>query len=210
MTSLPRTSGEIRLRRQITRLLTPARAAAVLLFALAGAAAPAQTWEIDSDHTSAGFSVRHMMISTVRGSFRKVTGSTTGDPARPASLQLTATIDAGSIDTGIERRDHHLKSGDFFDVARFPTITFKSKTVVSAGSGKLTITGDLTMHGVTKEVVLQVEGPTPEVKDHDSVKIGASATATINRQDFGIAYDSTGLTVGNEIKITIDVELRKK
>jgi len=182
-------------------------AAAVVL----SPAARAQTWQLDPSHSSAQFSVRHLMISSVRGAFTKITGTVTGDPKDPASLTIEATIDVASVDTREPKRDNHLKSPDFFDAEKFPTMTFKSKKVAAAGTGKLKVTGDLTLHGVTKEVVLNVDGPTPEIKDPwGNTKVGASATTTISRQDFGIAYDSSGAVVGDEVQITIDVELARK
>jgi polyisoprenoid-binding protein YceI len=124
----------------------------------ASAFAQAKTWQLDPNHSSAQFSVRHMGISTVRGAFTKVSGTVSYDPADPSKTTLEATIDANSIDTRVERRDNDLRSPNFFDVAKYPTLTFKSKHVEGAGTGKLKITGDLTIHGVTKEVVLDVSG----------------------------------------------------
>jgi len=152
-----------------------------------------------------------MMISTVRGQFGTFSGKATGDPKAPDKAQIEATVDVASIDTANEKRDGHLKSPDFFDAAKFPTITFKSKKIVAAGAGKAKVTGDLTLHGVTKEVVLEVEGPTDVIKDPmGKTRAGAHATTKINRKDFGIVYDKTmdggGLMVGNEVEITIDVE----
>src|ERR1039458_7326671 len=131
----------------------------------ATAAAQAGTWQIDPKHSAAQFSVKHLGVSTVRGAFSKVSGTVTHDPADPSKDSLEATIDASSIDTRVEMRDNDLKSPHFFDVQKYPTITFKAKSVKSAASLKLSITGDLTMHGVTKEVVLDVEGPSAPIKD---------------------------------------------
>ena len=191
--------------------LVPALAVALLV----PAAGHASTWELDSNHSTIGFAIRHMMISTVRGQFRTFTGKATGDPKTPDKAQIEATIDAGSIDTANAKRDEHLKSPDFFDVAKFPTITFKSKSIVAAGPGKAKITGDLTMHGVTKEVVLDVEGGTDVIKDPmGNTRAGAHATTKINRKDFGISYNKTldggGLMVGDDVDITIDVEAVQK
>jgi polyisoprenoid-binding protein YceI len=154
-----------------------------------------------------------MMISTVRGQFRTFTATAVGDPAAPEEAKIEATIDVSSIDTGNEKRDTHLKSPDFFDVEQFGKMTFKSKKIEPAGSGKYKVTGDLTLHGVTKEVVLEVEGPTKPVT-MGNTKAGAHATAKINRKDFGItwnkAMDGGGVVVGEDVDVTIDVEAIKK
>jgi polyisoprenoid-binding protein YceI len=179
------------------------------------ALASAATWEADPVHSSLGFAVRHLMISTVRGEFHTFTATATGDPADPTKAVVEATIDVGSIDTRNDKRDAHLKSADFFDVEKFPTMTFKSKKIEKAGDGKARVTGDLTLHGVTKEVVLDVEGPTPTIKDPmGNTKVGAHATAKINRKDFGIVWnksmDGGGLMVGDDVDVTIDIEAVKK
>ncbi len=172
----------------------------------ATAAAQAGTWQIDPNHSAAQFSVRHLGVSTVRGAFTKVTGSAKHDPADPSKDSLEATIDTTSVDTRVQMRDNDLRSPNFFDVQKFPTITFHSKTTKVAGAGKLQITGDLTIHGVTKEVVLDVDGPSAAIKDPwGNQRIGASAATKINRQDFGVS-GAPGV-VGDEITITIDVEL---
>ena len=196
------------MRRSIRAL---ALAALLVLPALADAA----TWELDPAHSSIAFGIRHMMISKVRGQFNTFSGKAVGDPATPDKATIEATIDAASIDTANEKRDGHLKSPDFLDVAKHPTMTFKSKKIVPAGPGKAKVTGDLTLHGVTKEVVLDVEGPTEVIKDPmGNTRAGAHATTKINRKDFGIVWDKTmdggGLMVGEEIDITIDVEAVKK
>lgn len=172
------------------------------------AAAESATWNIDPNHSSAQFGVRHLGISTVRGAFTKVSGAATYDPAAPEKTMIDATIDASSVDTHVERRDNDLRSPNFFDVAKYPTITFKSKHTEVAGAGKLKITGDLTIHGVTKEVVLDVDGPTAAMQDpHGNSHMGASATTSISRKDFGVNGLPGG--VGDQIAITIDVELVK-
>jgi polyisoprenoid-binding protein YceI len=172
----------------------------------ATAAAQAGTWQIDPNHSSAQFSVRHLGVSTVRGAFMKVAGSAKHDPADPSKDSLEATIDTNSVDTRVQMRDNDLRSPNFFDVQKYPTITFHSKTTKVAGAGKLQITGDLTIHGVTKEVVLDVDGPSAAIKDPwGNQRIGASAATRINRQDFGVS-GAPGV-VGDEITITIDVEL---
>jgi polyisoprenoid-binding protein YceI len=169
-------------------------------------AAQAGTWQIDPNHTAAQFSVKHLGVSTVRGAFTKVSGSATFDPADLSKLSLEATIDANSVDTRVEMRDKDLRSPNFFDVQKYPTITFHSKQTKVAGPGRLAITGDLTMHGVTKEVVLDVEGPSAAIKDPwGNQRVGASASTKVSRQEFGMTADPG--VVGDEIPITIDVEL---
>lgn len=170
------------------------------------AAAQAGTWKIDPNHSSAQFAVRHMGVSTVRGAFTKVSGSATYDPSDPGKTSLEATIDPNSVDTRVEMRDKDLRSPNFLDVQKYPTITFKSKQAKAAGDGKLQITGDLTIHGVTKEVVLDVDGPSAPIKDPmGNQRIGASATTKVNRKDFGV--NGAPAMVGDDITITIDAEL---
>ena len=172
----------------------------------AAALAQAGTWQIDPNHTAAQFSVKHLGVSTVRGAFTKVSGSAKMDTSDPTKDSLTATIDASSVDTRVQMRDNDLRSPNFLDTQKFPSITFRSKQVKSAGNGRLQITGDLTIHGVTNEVVLDVDGPTAAIKDPwGNQRIGASASTTIKRQDFGITY-LPGV-VGDDITITIDAEL---
>ncbi len=187
-----------------------------IVFAAAAilSAANAQNWEIDPRHSTAQFSVRHMVISNVRGEFLKVGGSATYDPKNLKTANLEATIDVSSITTRDEKRDTHLKGPDFFDVAKFPTITFKSRSFSKTSAG-LKILGDLTMHGVTKPVTLAVEGPSEEIKDSlGKQRIGASATLKVNRKEFGINYskvlETGGVIVGDEVSITLDVQLVKK
>lgn len=181
---------------------------AVLLLAVS-AAAEVQTWQIDPNHTAAQFSVRHMGISTVRGAFTKVSGSAQYDPADPSKTAVEATIDAASVDTRVTMRDDDLRSPNYFEVAKYPTITFKSKSVQDAGAGKLKIVGDLTIHGVTKEVALDVDGPSAPVTDpKGNSHVGASASTTVKRTDFGVG--SSNPMIGEDITITIDVELVRK
>jgi polyisoprenoid-binding protein YceI len=150
-----------------------------------------------------------MGISTVRGTFTKVSGEVTYSASDPNKSSLDITIDANSVDTRVEMRDNDLRGPHFLDVAKFPTITFKSKRVVSAGEGKLKVTGDLTIHGVTKEVVLDVEGPSAPMKDPmGNPRMGASATTRISRSDFGVST-MPGM-IGEEVAIVIDVELVKQ
>jgi polyisoprenoid-binding protein YceI len=172
----------------------------------ASAAAQVGNWQIDPVHSSAQFSVRHLGVSTVRGAFMKVSGSAKYDAADPSKGSLDATIEATSVDTRVEMRDNDLRSPNFLDVVQYPTITFHSKQTKAAGAGKLQITGDLTIHGVTKEVVLDVDGPTAPIKDPwGNQRFGASASTKIKRQDFGV-NGAPGI-VGDEITITIDAEL---
>jgi len=172
----------------------------------ASAFAQAMTWKIDPNHSAAQFSVRHMGISTVRGAFTKVSGTVTYDPADPSKTSIDVSIDASSVDTRVEMRDNDLRSPNFFDVAKYPTLTFKSKRVEAAGPGKLKVTGDLTIHGVTKEVVFDVDGPSAPVQDpKGNSHMGASASTKINRMDYGVNGASS--MVGNDVPITIDVEL---
>ena len=170
------------------------------------AAAQVQMWQIDPNHSAAQFSVRHLGVSTVRGAFTKVSGSATFDPSDPSKTTLNATIDAKTVDTRVEMRDNDLRSPNFLDVQKYPTITFHSKQVKSAGAGKLQVVGDLTIHGVTKEVTLDVDGPSAPIKDPwGNQRIGASASTKINRKDFQV--NGAPGAVGDEISITIDAEL---
>lgn len=175
----------------------------------------ANTWEIDPAHTTAQFAVRHLMISTVRGDFGKVHGIAIIDEQDLSRSSVEATIDAASINTRNEKRDEHLRNADFLDVEQYPTITFKSKKVEKVGEGKFKVTGDLTLRGMTKEVVLDVEGSPVPVKDpFGKTKVGGQATTKINRADFGMTYNTPletgGFVIGEEVSIVIDVELTKK
>ncbi|MGP0087796.1 MAG: YceI family protein [Steroidobacteraceae bacterium] len=176
--------------------------------------AHADTWQIDSSHTSVEFTVRHMMISNVKGQFQKTTGTITANGNDAASAKIDVTIDASSIETRVERRDAHLKSPDFLDVAKYPTITFKSTNVEAEGPNKWKVTGDLTLHGVTRQVVLDVDGSGPPVQVMGNTRAGASATTKIKRGDFGLtwnkALEAGGVLVGDEVAISIDVEAVKK
>lgn len=179
----------------------------------AGAATTA--WKIDPQHTSAQFAVKHLMISTVRGEFHGVTGMINWDDQDITKSTVDVTIDATSVDTREPQRNAHLKSPDFFDVAQFPTITFKSKKVEQAAAGKLKVRGDLTIRGVTKEVVLDVDGPSAPIKDPwGNPRTAINATTKINRQDYGVKWnanmDGGGVVVGDDVNITIDLEMVKQ
>ncbi len=186
-----------------------------LALLLPAPAAPARTvCQLDPQHSSAQFAVRHLMISTVRGQFRKITGTATLDDQDVTKSSVEVTIDATTIDSRDSDRDKDLKSANFLDVEKFPTITFKSKRVEQTARGKLKVTGDLTIHGVTKEVVLDVEGPSAPLKDpRGNLHAGASATTKINRQDFGLNWNRPvpgGVMVGNEVSITLDTEMIRR
>ena len=175
----------------------------------------AAPWQFDPAHTGVHFKVRHLMVSSVRGDFEKVTGKIVYDEADVTKSSADITIDAASINTRVAKRDEDLRSPNFLDVAKYPTITFKSKRVDRVGNGTLKMTGDLTIHGVTKEVVLDVEGPTPAIKDPwGNIRVGGQATTKISRKDFGLVWNKTldtgGVVVGDEVEITIDVEIFRK
>jgi polyisoprenoid-binding protein YceI len=181
-----------------------------LLFAAAASFAAPVTYQIDGAHSSAQFSVKHLAVSNTRGEFTKMSGTITYDPQNLAASKVEAVIDVSTINTREPKRDEHLKSADFFDVAKYPTMTFKSTRWYKEG-GKLKIQGDLTLHGVTKAVTLDVDGPTPEVKDPwGNYRVGASASTRINRKDWGLtwnkAMETGGLLVGEEVTITLDIE----
>ena len=178
------------------------------------ATAQTSTWNIDPAHSSAQFTVRHLGISNVRGAFSKVTGTVVLNEKDITGSEVSAVIDAGSVDTRVPDRDKDIRSANFLDVEKYPTLEFKSKRVVNNG-GKLQLIGDLTLHGTTREVTLDVEGPTPELNDPwGNVRRGFSATTTINRKEFGVVWGNTLKTgeavVGDTVKIQIDVELVKK
>jgi polyisoprenoid-binding protein YceI len=194
-------------------LLKSVVAAAVLA---APALAFGATYEIDPVHSHAQFAVKHMMVSTVKGEFGKLAGKINLDEKDITKSSVDVTIDASTIDTRNEARDGHLKSPDFFDVKTHPNITFKSTKVEKAGEGKLKVTGNLTIRGVTKPVVLDVEGPTAPVKSpfDGSTLIGATATTQINRKDFGLnwnkALEAGGVVVGDDVKVTLEIEAGNK
>ena len=178
------------------------------------AAVPAGTWELDTAHTGVHFKVRHLMVSYVRGDFEKISGRIVYDEKDISRSSADITIEAASINTRVAKRDDHLRSPDFLDAAKYPVITFKSKRVEKAGDGRLKMTGDLTIRGMTREVVLDVQGPAPPIKDLEGkTRVGGSATTKIDRKDFGLtwnkAIESGGVVVGDEVEITIDVEVVK-
>src|SRR3954468_8079732 len=168
--------------------------------------------KIDPNHSTASFAVRHMMVTTVHSNFSGLAGTVDYDPADLKAAKANLTINAATIDTRNERRDADLKSPNFFDVQKFPTITFVSKRVVPQSNGKFQLVGDMTMHGVTKEITWQVEGPLPAVKDaKGGLHSGATATTRINRKDFGLmwnrALEGGGVTVADDVDLTVEVEL---
>lgn len=190
------------------------RLAAVVAIVAAPAIVLAQaTWTIEPTHTRSGFTIRHLVISNVRGEFAKTTGTVKLDEKDLTRSSVEATIDVTTIDTRVPDRDAHLRSADFFDAAKYPTITFKSTKVAKAGEGQLDVTGDLTMKGVTRPVVLRVVGPTAEIKDpRGNTRRGLSATAKLNRRDFGLTWSKlveAGPVAGDEVTIEIEAELVK-
>jgi polyisoprenoid-binding protein YceI len=180
---------------------------------LATPATTTTTWNIDPAHSTAEFKVKHMMISNVKGQFTGVKGALSLDEANVTHSYVEASIDAASINTHEAQRDAHLKSADFFDVEKFPTLSFKSTRVAGSG-GKLAVEGDLTIHGVTRKVVFAVEGPTEPGKDPwGYTRVGLTATTKINRKDFGLTWNAAletgGILVGDEVTITLEVQLVK-
>lgn len=181
------------------------------LSVLSVTSAAAQTWQIDTAHSRAQFTVRHLMISNIRGDFGRVTGTVEYDGTDITKAKVNATIDVNSITTRVEKRDEHLKSDDFLDVANHPTMTFVSTSITPAGDGKYKMTGDLTIRGTTKQVVFDLDAPSGPITSRGTTKIGAAASARINRKDFGVKYhevmDNGGLGVADEVFIQLDVEL---
>src|SRR3984885_14758660 len=175
-------------------------------------AAQSANWRIDPLHSSAQFSVRHMTISTVRGQFGGVKGTVLYDPKNPAGSSVEATIDCSTVNTGEAKRDADLKSQEFFDVKRYPVMTFKSKKVDVAGPGKLKVTGDLTINAVVRQVILDLDAPTQSIRDTQGrEKIGVSGMTKISRKEFGILYnpimETGGVAVSDEVSIILDIEL---
>jgi polyisoprenoid-binding protein YceI len=172
------------------------------------------TWNVDPVHSVVEFKVKHMMISNVKGQFTGVSGVLTLDETDVTKSRVEATIDASTINTRDPQRDTHLKSADFLDVEKYPTLTFQSTSVKRAGADEGTVTGELTIHGVTREVVFQVEGPTLPSKDPwGHIRLGLSATTKISRKEFGLTWNAAleagGLLVGDEVTITLDVQFVK-
>lgn len=172
------------------------------------------TWTLDPAHSVAEFKVRHMMISNVKGQFTGITGVLTLDENDIASSRVAATIDASTINTREAQRDEHLRSADFFDVEKFPALSFRSEQVIRTGADELAVTGDLTIRGVTRQVTFQVEGPTAAGKDPwGNTRLGLSATTKINRKDFGLTWNAAletgGILVGEDVAIALDLEFVK-
>ena len=175
----------------------------------------AANWQIDPAHSSFQFKIRHLTVSNVKGDFSKLRGAVVIDDQDITHLKIEVVIDAASVNTGHTQRDEHLKGPDFFDVTKYPIISFVSKKVIKTDANRLKDLGDLTIHGMTQGITVDVEGPTPEVKDPwGSFRRGATATTKINRKDFGLtwnkALDTGGLVVGDEVDIYIEVELVRK
>jgi polyisoprenoid-binding protein YceI len=172
------------------------------------------TWNIDPAHSVAEFKVKHMMIANVKGQFAKITGTLTFDESDLSKSRVEAVIDAASIETRDAQRDAHLKSADFFDVEKFPTLSFASTNVSLVRDGELAVEGELTIRGVTRKVRFSVEGPTPPAKDPwGNTRVAVSATTKINRKDFGLTWNAAletgGILVGDEVTITLDAEFVK-
>src|SRR5688572_23177841 len=186
---------------------------ALALGALVLAVAPAagQTWQIDTAHSRAQFTVRHMVISNIRGDFGAVTGTIDYDGKDVTKAKVNATIDVKSISTRVEKRDEHLKTDDFLDVANHPTMTFVSTSITPAAGGTYNLTGNLTILGTTKPVTFELTAPSGPITTRGTTKIGASASGRINRKDFGVKYhevmDNGGLGVADEVFIQLDFEL---
>ena len=173
------------------------------------------TWQIDPDHSNFQFKIRHLTVSNVKGDFAKARGTVTMDDQDITNLTVDLTIDAATLNTKHTQRDDHLKGPEFFDVVKYPTITFRSKKVIKASPDGLKVVGDLTIHGVAREITVDVEGPTPEVKDPwGNFRRGATVTTKINRKDFGMMWnkvlDTGGAVVGDEVNIYVEVEMVKK
>ncbi len=176
--------------------------------------ATVSTWNLDPAHSSAEFKVKHMMISNVKGGFGGLKGVLRYDEADPTRSSVSASADVNTLSTGDEQRDGHLKSADFFEAAKFPEITFKSTSVKKTGEGELKVDGELTIHGVTKPVTFAVEGMgTPSKDPWGNLRIGLSATAKVNRKDFGLTWNSAletgGVLVGDEVTLTLEAQFIK-
>lgn len=187
---------------------------AALVAAALALPAQAATWEIDPTHSNVGFVVKHLVVAKVRGNFTTYKGSVVLDEKDLAKSSVDVTIDTASINTGNGDRDNHLKGADFFDVKKFPAMTFKSTRVEKTGNGTFRVSGDLTMHGVTKPVVLEGEGPSPEMKDPGgNPHVAFSLSTMIKRSDFGLVWNKViegGSVVGEDVKIELEIELKGK
>jgi polyisoprenoid-binding protein YceI len=186
--------------------------ALAFVFAASPLYAQAAAWRIDPQHTSVQFAITHMAASKVRGRFNKTTGTVTWDGKDFATAAVEIIVDAASIDTGVKERDDHLRTSDFMHISKYPTMTFKSTKIEETGAGRVRMSGNLTIRGVTKPVVFDVSGPSPPIKDPDGfTRVGATATGTINRKDFGLVWnrilEGGGALVGYEVAITIDIEV---
>jgi polyisoprenoid-binding protein YceI len=178
------------------------------------AATQNQRWTFDLAHSSVNFTVRHMVVSKVRGRFTRWGGSLAMDERDPSRATVDVSIEAASVDTGVEQRDTHLRSADFFDAERYPTLAFKSKRIEKTGEGSYQLFGDLTMHGVTRPVTLEVEFAGSAKDPWGGVRAGFSARTTIDRRDFGLTYnqllETGGVVVGEKVEIGIEVEAVKQ
>ncbi|HEY5512454.1 MAG TPA: YceI family protein [Geomonas sp.] len=188
--------------------------AAVVVLGLP-AFALADAWQIDQEHSNVAFKVRHMMVSNVKGDFGKFSGVVDIDNKDVTKSKVAVNIDIASVNTGVTKRDEHLKSADFFDAGKYPTMTFVSRRVTKAGKDRLKVAGLLTLHGVAKEVVLDVEGLSGAAKDPwGNLRRGASASTRISRKDFGLTWNAAletgGVAVGDEVLISLEIEMTKK
>jgi polyisoprenoid-binding protein YceI len=197
----------------LMNIRTTLTTAALVLGTVAFASAQSSTWKIDPAHSSADFSIRHMGLSNVHGHFAGVNGTIALDPADLTKSSVNATIDVTTVDTGMPQRDTHLKSPDFFDVAKYPTMTFASKSVTGSGDD-YKLAGDLTLHGVTKPVVLTLEPSKEQTGMEGKLHRGFEASTTIHRQDFGLVWNGTlksgDNVLGDDVKITLEIEAVKQ
>ncbi len=188
------------------------------LFLCLALAVPSVGWpadyQLDADHSSVSFKVSHLAVSSVTGRFNKIKGTASIQGDDLASRRVQVIIDAASVDTGHQKRDEHIRSADFLDAAKYPAITFVSKKFLKDESGKMKIVGDLTLHGVTREIIVEMRGFTPEIKDPwGNFRRGTTATAVIDRRDFGITWSKVmdyGLAIGNEVSAYIEIEWVRK
>lgn len=193
--------------------LVAATLLAVASIAPAGAQNVVHAWTIDPNHTAAQFAVRHLLVSTVRGQFDKVTGALQWDGSDLRTLSIQVTIEAASVNTRVVMRDNDLRSANFFEVDKYPAITFTSTRVEPVSQGRFRIIGNLTIRGVTRELALEAEGPSPQLRQGPMIRVGASATTRIDRRDFGLLYNRVvegAAVVGDEVTITIDIEATRR